>query len=45
MPEVSLKRGDNLELKISLDINLQIFNGYYFNSDILNFKNEKSLID
>jgi hypothetical protein len=27
MPEVSLKSGDNLELKISLDFNLQIFHG------------------
>lgn len=36
MPEVSLEKGDNLELKISLDINLLILQGLTVNIDFNN---------
>jgi hypothetical protein len=39
MPEVSLKKGDNLELKISIDINLIILQGLPINIEY----NRKSL--
>jgi hypothetical protein len=35
MPEVSLIKGENLELKISLDLNLTIITGFYLNTDYL----------
>ncbi len=34
MPEVSLKKGDNLELKISIDINLLIVQGTAINLEL-----------